>query len=127
MIIYNRCDRSQYVNGDYLYGNGDCNSPYVNGESPFPYGDAHWKIPVWKRRSPYGNGYPFSYGDFSVTNPFKKRDCNHLGINQKIPKWKHYQTGNPRFHTGIPICIRAGIAKNSHLGNPYFRKEFVTT
>ncbi len=41
-------------------------------------------IPVSIQGLPLHNGYPFLYGDSSVTNPFLKRVCDHMGSRVKF-------------------------------------------
>ncbi len=69
---------------------------------------------------------PFPYGDGSVTNLFQNRVCDCLGINKKIPKWKCVPIWIHCFHMAIPVCKHAGRFKNTHMGNPHFKIEFVT-
>jgi hypothetical protein len=60
-------------------------------------------IPVSIRGLLHHNGYPFLYGDSSVTNPFLKRVCDHMGSRVKIPIKKILPHRNPRNHMGITI------------------------
>ena len=48
-----------------------------------------------------------------------------MGKQDFDPHMKNFAYGDRRTHMGIPICVRAGIAKNSHMESPRMHNEFV--
>ncbi len=67
---------------------------------------------------------PFPYGDGSVTNSFQNRVCDHLGIDNKIPKREYFPIWIP--YMVIPVWKWGGRFQNSPLGTPRSKIEFAT-
>ena len=60
---------------------------------------------------------PFPYGDCPVTNPFPYSVHDHLGIEEKIPKWEYIPIWIHRFHMGITVW-KMGGRQNPSWGLP---------
>jgi hypothetical protein len=62
---------------------------------------------------------PFPYRHGSVTNLFRNRVGDHLGIDKKIPKWKCFPMWIHCFHMAVFECKRAGRLKIFIWGIPF--------
>ncbi len=112
-----------------LFGNGLVTelSPFGNGD-PFLYGDPHIETGNHVSCSPYGNrDCPFPYGD--VLFPYGDHhtetgiDTSPYG-NRRLTEGR-IKTTLPISIWGIPVQKWGGRPKNSHMGTPRFRTEFV--